>query len=131
MEVTAYLKFKMKFKEALFNKVKTREQQTQCAPCKLHKLREKCVGTHYYQGKRQNPIPKIEYEDAPNVCYNRIFNLEEQEYAISRLDNKKAPGADQIHVEFLKHIGPKAKHILFFYFYFPAKGRASDTSTLC
>jgi hypothetical protein len=64
------------------------------------------------KGKRQNPIPKIGYEDAPNDCYNRIFNLEELEFAISRLDNKKAPGADQIHVEFLKHIGPKAKQIL-------------------
>jgi ribonuclease HI len=64
------------------------------------------------QGHIQAKLPKITYVDEPDDCYNKIFNTEELEYAISRLDNKKAPGPDKIHTEFLKHLGPKAKKLL-------------------
>ncbi|XP_059477948.1 uncharacterized protein LOC132198144 [Neocloeon triangulifer] len=63
--------------------------------------------------KKKKKLPKIKYQHQPNDFYNRPFNSEELNYAINKLDNKKAPGPDGIHVEFIKHLGPIARgHVL-------------------
>jgi len=44
--------------------------------------------------------------------FTKEFNTCELHQAINKLKNKKAPGPDQIHPEFIKHLGEKAKQKL-------------------
>jgi len=53
-------------------------------------------------------LPAFKYKHEPNDFNNQPFDMQKLKYAISQLENRKAPGPDHIHVEFLKHLGPKA-----------------------
>ena len=48
----------------------------------------------------------------PESCMTEKFTLQELEDGIRKLKTKKAPGADGITNEFLKHLGPTAKILL-------------------
>ena len=68
----------------------------------------------YYHTVASNcppPIPLILPDPTDNHPYNRPFTLTELEDAINRTGNT-APGPDQIHYHFFKHLGQKGKMFL-------------------
>ena len=51
-------------------------------------------------------------QDTQNGIFNQDFTKTELDLAIEQLQNKKSPGPDKIHPEFIKHLGRQGKEII-------------------
>ena len=62
--------------------------------------------------KKKLRIRKIKHKKAENSNFDRDFTAAELNSALNKLRNKKSPGIDKVHNEFLKNLGTGAKECL-------------------
>ena len=62
--------------------------------------------------RRETTLIREEQQDPAPSCMTDPFYMRELNVALQKLKNKKAPGADGITNEMLKHLGPSTKRVL-------------------
>lgn len=78
---------------------------------KLSRQHRKLQKSMKLEIKKKMQVQNQNVTSTDEIFYHN-FNLLELETAINKLSNKKAPGPDNIHPEFIKHLGTKARNAL-------------------